>query len=140
MQRRLALRRRLANFMKSPRHVFTIVLVAGLLSSQLAVAAQPVAFQTSVDPVADEDIASACQYEITLMNPTRPVRAVWVIFDRGRDMLRYYGDPDVQAFADRNDWALLFPFQCRAKSGGDINVDPSQGLGRSLFAALTQFA
>jgi hypothetical protein len=62
--------------------------------------------------------------------------AIWVIFDRGRDMLRYYGyygDPDVQAFAQRNDLALLMPFHCRAKSYSDINVDPTKGLAvRSL--------
>jgi hypothetical protein len=42
----------------------------------------------------------------------------------------------------RHDLALMLPFHCAAKSetGGDMNVDPSKGIGRALFAALTQFA
>jgi dienelactone hydrolase len=122
------------------------VLLASLLASfpgHPASAAQGMAFQTSVAPQADEDLRSACRYEITLMDPSRAVRGVWVIFDRGRDMLRYYGDPDVQAFAERHDLALMLPFHCGSKSsdtGGDMNVDPSKGIGRALFSALTQFA
>ena len=68
------------------------------------------------------------------------MRAVWVIFDRGRDMLRFYGDPDVQRFAQRNDWALLLAFHCRAKTTEDMNVDPDKGLGRALITALNQLA
>jgi hypothetical protein len=119
------------------------VLLISVLASFLgppAASAPGVAYQTSVAPQGDEDLGSACRYEITLTDPSRPVRGVWVIFDRGRDMLRYYGDPDVQAFAQRHDLALLLPFHCAAKAGGDMNVDPSKGIGRALFAALTEFA
>ncbi len=73
-------------------------------------AAQGVVFQTSVAPKPEEDILADCRYEITIPNPSRPIRAVWVIFDRGRDTLRYYGDSEVQAFAYRRDLALLLPF------------------------------
>jgi dienelactone hydrolase len=79
-------------------------------------------------------------------DPSRTIRGVWVIFERGRDMLRYYGDPDVQAFARKHALALLLPFHCAAKSytepdaRGEMNVDPSKGLGRALFTALMQFA
>ena len=114
-----------------------------LFFGQLAIAAPGVVFQTSVAPQPEEDLASSCRYEITLIDPSRTIRGVWVIFDRGRDMLRYYGDPDVQAFAQRNDLALMLPFHCAAKSvimAGDINTDPAKGLGRALFAALAQFA
>jgi hypothetical protein len=105
-----------------------------------------IALQTSVAPLPDEDLKTPCGYELTLLDPARPVQAVWVIFDRGRDMLRYYGDPDVHAFALRHHWALLFPFHCPAKSytapgeAGEMNVDPSKGLGRALFTALIQLA
>jgi pimeloyl-ACP methyl ester carboxylesterase len=107
-----------------------------------SLAAQGAVFQTSVTPLRDEDLASDCRYEITLTDRERTIRGVWVIFDRGRDMLRIYTDPDVQAFAQRHDLALLFPFHCRAKSGtdGDLNMDPAKGIGRALFAALDQFA
>jgi dienelactone hydrolase len=103
--------------------------------------AQGVVFQTSVAPHPDDDLAAPCQYELTLTDRSRTIRAVWVIFDRGRDILRIYGDPDVQRFAQRHDWALLMPFHCRSKSeGGDMNVEPARGLGRALFAALGQLA
>jgi dienelactone hydrolase len=103
-------------------------------------AAQGIVFQTSVAPQPEENIATDCRYEITIPNPSKFIRAVWVIFDRGRDMLRYYGDPEVQAFAFHNDLALLFPFHCRAKTYEDMDVEPSKGIGRSLFAALSQLA
>lgn len=114
-----------------------------LLLGQSATAAPGIVYQTSVAPQPDEDLASPCRYETTLIDPSRTIRGVWVIFDRGRDMLRYYGDPDVQAFAQRNDLALMYPFHCAAKSSamkGDMNMDPSKGLGRALFSALAQFA
>ena len=114
--------------------------MAAMLLLAPGAAAQGVVFQTTVVPNPDEDIAADCHYEITIPNPTKPIRAVWVIFDRGRDMLRYYGDPEVQAFAGRNDLALLFPFHCRAKAYEDMDVDPSRGIGRALFAALSQLA
>ena len=109
---------------------------------QSAVAAQGLVFQTSVTPEPDEDLAVACRYEITLMNSSRTVQGVWVIFERSRDMLEYYRDTDVRAFARRHDFALLFAFHCpsRSETGGDMNVDPSKGIGRALFAALTQLA
>jgi hypothetical protein len=116
------------------------------LFAQLVTAAPGVVFQTSVEPQSDEDLAAACRYEITLADSSRTVKAVWVIFDRGRDMLRYYGDPDVQRLAQLHDWALLLPFHCAAKSysapdeRGDMNMDPAKGIGRALFAALTQLA
>lgn len=55
-------------------------------------------------------------------------------------MLRYYGDSEVQAFAYRRDLAILLPFHCRAKAYEDMDVDPSRGIGRALFAALSQLA
>jgi hypothetical protein len=104
--------------------------------------AQSLVFETSVSPQSGEDLAGACRYEITLMDPSQTVRAVWVIFERSRDTLEYYKDVDVRAFARRHNLALLFPFHCRSRSetGGDMNVDPSQGIGRALLAALSQLA
>jgi hypothetical protein len=105
-------------------------------------ASQSLVFETSVSPQSDEDLAAACRYEITLTNPSRTVQAVWVIFERSRDTLEYYMDADVRTFARRHDFALLFPFHCRSRSetGGDMNVDPSKGIGRALLAALRQLA
>lgn len=125
--------------MRIRRHALQTVVMAHLLCAP-AVAAPGVALQTFVAPQADEDLAGPCQYEITLTDPSHAVKGVWVIFDRGRDMLRYYGDPDVQAFAERHDLALMLPFHCRAKSYEDMNMDPARGIGRALFTALAQFA
>jgi len=104
--------------------------------------AEPAVYQTVVAPLPDEDLAAGCQYELTLGDRLRGVRGVWVIFDRGRDILRIYTDPNVRSFARRHDLALLMPFHCRSKSGtdGDLNMDPSKGIGRALFAALERFA
>jgi hypothetical protein len=84
---------------RAHRHAVTALLLVVFLSATSVLAAPGVAFQTSVPPRPDEDIAEACGYELTLLDPARTIRGVWVVFDRGRDMLRYYGDPDVQAFA-----------------------------------------
>ncbi|HKV63017.1 MAG TPA: hypothetical protein VJO16_13960 [Candidatus Acidoferrum sp.] len=63
--------------------------LAVMLFLPFIAAAQGVVCQTSVAPKPDEEILADCRYEITIPNPARPIRAVWVIFDRGRDMLRY---------------------------------------------------
>ena len=115
----------------------------GLHSGQRPVIApDPAVFQATVAPRPDEDLAAACRYELTLMTRSRRVQGVWVIFERSRDTLRYYQDAGVRAFAQLHDLALLYPFHCRSKSetGGDMNVDPPKGIGRALFAALTELA
>jgi hypothetical protein len=111
-----------------------------LLFAQPVIAAPGVVFQTAVALQPDEDLAAACRYEITLMDPSKTVKGIWVIFERSRDMLLYYQDADVRAFARRHDLALLFPFHCRSKSETDMNVDPSKGIGRALFSALIQLS
>ena len=114
-----------------------------LLLGQVATAAPGIVFQTSVAPQTDEDLASPCRYEVTLIDPSRIVRGVWVIFDRSRDMLRYYGDPDVRAFARAPRFRASVFVSLRVEIAGlerDMNMDPSKGMGRALFSALSQFA
>ena len=103
-----------------------------LLLGQSAIASPGVVFQTSVAPQPDEDHASPCRYEITLIDPSRTVRGVWVIFDRGRDMLRYYGDPDVQAFAQRHDLSSRTARRIAASSTPSHSC--SSGSTRSSFS------
>jgi len=107
-----------------------------------AAKAQELVLKTSVAPRPEEDLAAACAYELTVLDASRRVEGVWVIFERSLDMLRYYQDADVRVFARRHRLALLFPFHCasRSETGGDMDVDPSKGLGRALFTALQQFA
>ncbi len=106
--------------------------------------AQAQSFETSVRPLTNETLAGPCQYDLTLPAGRRAVRAVWVTFDRGRDIMKFYSDPDVVAFAQRHDLALMMPHQCPAKDapGGpkEMDMDPSHGAGRALLTALDQFA
>jgi len=126
------------------RHAAFVVLLSLVAGSVSARALPGVVFQTSVAPSANDDASQACGYELTLLDPARTIRGVWVIFDRGRDTLRYYGDPDVAAFARAHDLALLLAFHCAGKdpgqTKGDIDVEPAKGLGPMLFRALEQLA
>jgi hypothetical protein len=101
-------------------------------------------FETTVSPLSNETLAGSCRYDLTLPAGRRTVRAVWVTFDRGQDIMKFYSDPDVVAFARRHDLALMMPHQCPAKNapGGphEMDMDPSHGIGRALFTALDQFA
>lgn len=110
----------------------------------LASLARAQSFETTVTPLTNETFAGPCHYDLTLPAGTRSVRAVWVTFDRGRDIMKFYSDPEVVAFARRHDLALMMPHQCPAKNapGGpeEMDMDPSHGVGRAIFTALDQFA
>lgn len=104
-------------------------------------------YLTTVSPLPSENIAQPCRYELVISDSSKPVRAVWVIFDRGRDLLRIYNHLEVTPFLRKNRLALMMPFHCREKRGtpndepgNDMDMEPKDGLGRALFAALTQFA
>jgi dienelactone hydrolase len=103
---------------------------------------QAVQFETTVTPLPNEDIASDCHYTLTIPASSRSIRAVWVIFDRGHDVHDLYSDATMLAFARRFHIALLLHGHCPGKAAedhGDMNMDPSRGLGRALFTALDQF-
>lgn len=110
----------------------------------LATSLEAQSFETTVSPLANETLAGPCHYDLSLPAGRRSVRAVWVTFDRGRDIMKFYSDPDVLAFAERHGLALMMPHQCPAKNapGGpqEMDMDPSHGVGRALFTALDQFA
>jgi dienelactone hydrolase len=101
-------------------------------------------FETVVTPLPNENFVGPCHYDITFPAGRRAVRAVWVTFDRGLDIMKFYSDPDVIAFAQRHNLALMMPHQCPGKNvpGGpkEMDMDPSHGVGRALFTALDQFA
>jgi hypothetical protein len=102
--------------------------------------AQTARYETLVKPAQDEDLAGDCHYELTIPNPTHQIRAVWVIFERGRELTTFYRDAEVVAFAQRQQLALMLPRHCRSKSYEDMNIEPSKGIGRAMFTALEQFA
>ena len=117
--------------------------VAAILSLTGGQAAAPT-YATAVAPKPDDNIAAPCRYDLTLPAGRRTVRAVWVTYDRGRDITKFYSDADVSAFARRHDLALLLAHQCPAKDApggpGEMDMDPSHGIGRALFTALDQLA
>jgi dienelactone hydrolase len=81
-----------------------------------------------------------CEYELTLRDAGRPVKAVLVIVERGWQVGNLYFDPDVAAFAERFDLALVLARHCRAKTEEDMDIIPEHGIGRALLQSLTQFA
>lgn len=96
-------------------------------------------FHTVVAPKDGEDVARPCEYE--LFTPSHgPFRAVFVIYERGRDVQSFLTDPLVKLFAEKENLALMMPRHCASKGREDIDVDPAKGLGRSLLTALDQFA
>jgi len=111
-----------------------------LLASASAVA-QLHQYKATEIPRAGENIAQPCDYQASFPAGHRAVKAAWVTYDRGPDITRYYSDPDVLAFAKRNDVAMVLAIQCPASQPetgekGEMDMNPKHGLGRSLFSAL----
>ena len=96
--------------------------------------------QTMVNPLPAEEILEPCQYQMVLPDTTRPIRAAWVIFDRGQDYLQWFRNRRIRAFASEQDLALVLAMHCRSKEREDMIVLPGKGAGRALFSALGQFA
>jgi dienelactone hydrolase len=116
------------------RYVCTLPLLAVF---SMPATAQGV-YSTLVTPQANENISSACRYELTIPQTNVATRAVLVLFDRGREVVDFYNDADVFRFADRERLALLLARHCGSKEREDMDVEPSHGLGRALFRALDQ--
>ena len=89
--------------------------------------------ETTVAPLPSENFAGPCHYDISFPAGNRTAQAVWVTFDRGQDIMEFYEDPDVLAFARRHKVALMMPHQCPGKNapGGpkEMDVEPSHGVG-----------
>ena len=96
--------------------------------------------RTVVNPLADEQILQSCEYQLALPDTQGPVVAAWVIFDRGLDHLHWFHERRVRAFASDHRLALVLAMHCRSKERDDMIVEPEKGVGRALFAALSQFA
>jgi pimeloyl-ACP methyl ester carboxylesterase len=118
------------------------MLSAGPIEAQGTDSAQLKEYRTTDSPRPGENTAQPCEYEATFPAGITPVRAAWVTYDRGPDITRFYSDPDVLAFAARNDIAMVLAHQCPAlkpSTGevGEMDMHPEDGLGRSLFSALS---
>jgi hypothetical protein len=96
-------------------------------------------YETIDPPQPGENIDLPCRYQASFPAKNRPVKAAWVTYDRGPDITRFYSDPDVLAFAAKNDLAMVLARQCpaiRTSEKGEMDMYPEHGLGRSLFTAL----
>jgi dienelactone hydrolase len=93
-----------------------------------------------VKPLAGEDVARPCEYDLGIPSSGKKIRAVFVVFERGPASVRFYNNPDVLSFANKHRLAMMMPRHCAAKNHEDMDIDPSNGLGRALFAALDQFS
>lgn len=96
-------------------------------------------------PFSTENLAGPCSFELSIPAPDKPVHAVWITYDRGYDISRYYLDSAVTTFAGSHKIALMLARQCPAKKPptgeqGEMDMDPATGIGRSIFQALDNFA
>jgi hypothetical protein len=116
-----------------------LLLFSILLTCEFGVA-QIKEYKTIDRPLTGENIAQPCEYEAVFPAGSKKVRAVCVTYDRGPDITNFYSDPDVLAFAKRNDVAMVLAIQCPARHAsekGEMDMYPEHGLGRSLFSALS---
>lgn len=96
--------------------------------------------KTIVQPLDGEEILKPCEYQLFVPHAAEPVRAVWTIWDRGQDYLKWFHDAEVRRFAGEFRLALVLAAHCRSKEREDMIVIPEKGVGRALFTALDQFA
>jgi predicted esterase len=97
-------------------------------------------YRTYVAPTSAETMQRPCEYELTLRDASKPVKAVFVVIERGWQVGNLYFDPDVTGFAERHDIALMLARHCRAKTKEDMDIIPEHGIGRALLQSLNQFA
>ena len=97
-------------------------------------------YRTTVTPEAGETLQDRCYYQLLLPVADRPVRSVFVIFERGWQLGNLYYDQRIVNFAADHEMGLLLAQHCRSKEREDMDVVPEHGIGRALLTALKQFA
>lgn len=111
---------------------------AGLLA--MPSSAKTEQYRTYVEPAAGETMERPCEYELTLRDASKPVKAIFVVVERGWQVGNLYFDPEVTAFAEQHDLALMLARHCRAKTEEDMDIIPEHGVGRALLEATKQLA
>ena len=96
--------------------------------------------RTYVAPTSAETMQRPCEYELTLRDASKPVKAVFVVIERGWQVGNLYFDLDVAGFAERHDIALMLARHCRAKIEEDMDIIPKRRIGQALLQSLNQFA
>ena len=76
-------------------------------------------FKATIQPPATENLAGPCVFELSIPSPRERVRAVWLTYDRGYDISRYYSDAAVKAFAQRQAIALILGATMSCKIAAD---------------------
>ena len=109
-------------------------------SEKIIAQSSVLSIHTIVTPFVGEDVARPCEYDMVNPSSGKKIRAVFVVFERGPGSVRFYNDPDIRSFADKHELAMMMPRHCSSKVYEDMDIDPSNGLGRALFAALDQFS
>ena len=122
------------------RAIESLVMWIALLGFGSPASAQSQQYRTNVVPRSGETLAGPCAYRLTLPQPERPVKGVFVIFDRGVQVRSLYSDAAVLRFATRGELGVLLALHCPAKGSDDIDVIPEHGIGRALLTALDQLA
>lgn len=120
------------------RSVLPVTVVCAALCT--CAVARTALYRTYVAPASNETMQGPCEYELTLRSADRPVKAVLVIVERGWQVGNLYFDPDVAAFAERFDLALVLARHYRAKTEEDMDIIPEHGIGHALLQSITQFA
>ena len=108
------------------------LLPAGLLAQSAGV------YTVDIPPEAGETLAEPCRFELIIPAAEYSTRAVWVIYDRGRDTRAFYDDEQLFQFAERRHLGLLWARHCPSKETGETDPDPSRGAGRALLSALNR--
>jgi hypothetical protein len=118
-----------------------MILVAACLPKLTAQPAlQPNEHRTVVEPFPGEELLQPCVYRLAASTLKRPVKAAWIIFERGQDSVKWFQDEEVRRFSAEHNVVLVLAIHCRSKEREDMIVEPSKGVGRALFTALDQFA
>jgi len=81
--------------------------VFAVLVTSMPVIAQLQQYKTTDPPRAGENIDQPCKYQASFPTGERLVKGAWVTYDRGPDITKFYSDPEVLAFAEKNDLAMV---------------------------------
>ena len=101
---------------------------------------------TSIAPIAGEDLARPCTYDIEMPSGNEQgvipsVKGVFVVFDRPPlDTGTVFNNDGIRSATQTAGFAVMLAHQCNAKTFADLQPEAAKGPGRTLFAALDHFA
>lgn len=93
---------------------------------------------TTVAPLASEDIAGPCRYDIDNMG-AEAQQGILVLFERG-DTSALYQDPSFRQAIHALHYTVVWAHECLSLSENNLQPDATKGQTRMLFAALSNLA